>query len=298
MSPEVGDVFWNYRGQTLLLTDKNNNILSFDITSESIDELYGIVHGLTNYTINDVFYLYFDDGQERDTSNLVPVLISPTATISLEPRLLSSGGSIIKVPFMFFNEFSSNNISIFDENQQLEFNITDQVSNTGQLDVKLPYILTNSSLTLYIYPVDLQDDDLGPLDSIMYNSQIDSLRVENIDTVIYGDRLIINGVNYNVVQKWIEDTPKIGVYNIEEAPDSIINYGQYNRIYKAVLHISSDDILNQLERDLQKEVVNVIWNNEIFDATAIQYNNTMILDGAKKYWVVNITLRRLFSKRI
>jgi len=64
------------------------------------------------------------------------------------------------------------------------------------------------------------------------------------------------------------------------------------------LHISSDDILNQLERDLQKEVVNVIWNNEIFDTTAIQYNNTMILDGAKKYWVVNITLRRLFSKRI
>ena len=124
------------------------------------------------------------------------------------------------------------------------------------------------------------------------------MQIETLSTLNYGDKFTINGRPYTVIQKFVEDTPKIGIFNIENVPDDIVNYGAYNRVYEAILHLTSEEELNELEAMLQNEVVTVSWDNDTFIAVPLQYNNQMILSGNKKTYRINITLRKLFNRQI
>jgi len=293
--PPQLSTFWEHRGKNLVLTDKNNNVLSFKITSESLNELYGIVYGLSNYTIYDTFYLYFDDGLARSQYGLVPKAECPyDAEYKLVPRLESTG-VILKFPFMPSHEFDPDNICIFDSSRKLRY-LFDTYNK--ELFVKLPYLLTSTGLTLYIYPKDLPNDDLGPLDTVIYPCQVKQLQIETKQDTFIGDILAINGIVYVTLQKWVEDNPKLGIFSIEEAPDVISRYGSFGKIYKAILHIANLLELKRLERDLQNETVQVTWDDEKFIAVPTQYRNQMILSGDDKYYLVEIALHRVKDIRI
>ena len=122
-----------------------------------------------------------------------------------------------------------------------------------------------------------------------YDGKVNNFQTESNDTNLrYGDYLLINGNYYNVIQKWAEDKPKLGVFNIESSLDNVINYGLLGTIYKAILHITSKEELKQLETDLHNELVTLEWDGETFQVVPIQYKNQMILSGTDKYYIVEV----------
>jgi len=108
----------------------------------------------------------------------------------------------------------------------------------------------------------------------------------------------INGKPFMVLQMYIEGVPKLGVYRIEDGPDHIVNYGLYNKVYKAVLYLTSKDELDELEQLLQYEYVNLTWDDETFKAVPLNYRSQIILDKHDKSYKVEVAFKRAYSKFI
>lgn len=102
----------------------------------------------------------------------------------------------------------------------------------------------------------------------------------------------IDDVSFTVLYPYIEEHPKIGVYDIENSASEVVNYGRYHDIYHFILFISSNDELETLRSLIRRETVSLTWDGETFMAIPIGYRNRVIRDNNDKVFIVELAFRR------
>jgi len=291
--PPEFTAFWDYRGQELRITDSAGNVLPFDIYSETANEMSIVVHNVTG-SANDVFYLYFDDQQPRDTSNLDATLQRPNLSkqfllnlsinkyYAIYDAIITNVNNLIK---------DISQITVVDDytNQVLPYRVLETYTDANgniiaiHIQVKAPYIL--SKRRFYIYTRDTDNDSLVSLDAYIFPAT--SVKVSYEEKV--ASDFAINGYAFKVIDRSMDFGRAVGKYAIEDGETKAVPYLNTTKSFSVSVLLNTIDDYLKLEEFRKTRTLLVQYDNQIFYGTIEKCSIRKVI-GFDSIYIADLTI--------
>jgi len=273
--------FWANRGVELaIVKDGDDTRLLHTINSETTDHISITAHGVTGAK-GDVYWLYFDDGQERDTSNLddtfTPAGLSKT--FSIDYILPGEPYVIYDVTFSGFAgklaESDLTNLTVVDGNTNTVVAhkvVSYEKEGSGavtslRLQVRAAY--ATDTRTFYLYLVgkgqtfDTPDTYIYPVASTGW-----ALLWEK-KSVGVSTSILLDGNSFNVTEYDVGYRRNTYHFDIEEGESYNLPSSNYSRVFRLRL-VATDDELSTLHTIMKRPYILVDWLGEEFYGQIIE----------------------------